>query len=496
MGDQEMGIIRGLKNVCQSRQFNGGKVEGEKKMNKHILIVSRNSDVPDDLKELTTVVEWNLPSSPWILAEVTRLIIQLDKKICSTRRAEERSAANTEVKKDKEAKLKKAAGMVCPLVPEDAPALTRAFQGMTGAEISTAFKQCSVRIGSERTEDSIERFISFVNESKKQIIKKSGSGLEVYDAKVDESDIGGLPILKDWLRRRTPAFTDEARAFGIDAPKGLLLIGIPGCGKSLTAKAAASIWNLPLLRLDMGTIFRGIVGSSEAAIRDAIRTAEAMAPCVLWMDEAEKSLSGTGSSDMSDAGTTARVFATILTWLEEKTSPVFVIMTANDISKLPPELIRKGRLDDMFFVDLPNEGEREEILRIHLSKRNHDPAKFDLTQLVQDTADYSGSELESAIVDALASVFYERSIGAKNRDLTGEDILKSLHETVPLSLTMREKVRALKTWARTRARFATESVVDKQKLTEKMRAKKLELDEEEDDLDVDMDGTEDCPALG
>jgi SpoVK/Ycf46/Vps4 family AAA+-type ATPase len=150
----------------------------------------------------------------------------------------------------------------------------------------------------------------------------------------------------------------------------------------------------------------------------------------------------------------------------------------------------------MFFVDLPNEGEREEILRIHLSKRNHDPAKFDLTQLVQDTADYSGSELESAIVDALASVFYERSIGAKNRDLTGEDILKSLHETVPLSLTMREKVRALKTWARTRARFATESVVDKQKLTEKMRAKKLELDEEEDDLDVDMDGTEDCPALG
>jgi SpoVK/Ycf46/Vps4 family AAA+-type ATPase len=231
------------------------------------------------------------------------------------------------------------------------------------------------------------------------------------------------------------------------------LIGVPGCGKSLTAKAVSSLWKLPLLRLDVGKIFAGLVGSSEENMRKAIKTAEAVAPSILWLDELEKGFSGTHSSSFSDAGTTARVFGSFVTWLQEKTSPVFVIATANNVTLLPPELMRKGRFDDIFFVDLPSREERSDIFRIHLHKRGRHPDLFDLDLLALSSEGFSGSEIEQAIISALYDAF------DAGRDLTTEDILASFEETVPLSQTMEEEITGLREWAQTRARVASKRVV-------------------------------------
>ncbi|MBM4387783.1 MAG: AAA family ATPase, partial [Deltaproteobacteria bacterium] len=260
--------------------------------------------------------------------------------------------------------------------------------------------------------------------------------------------------------------------FGLPLPKGILLIGIPGCGKSLCAKAVGTLWQMPLLRLDVGKVFSSLVGSSEENIRRAIRTAEAVAPSILWLDELEKGFSGTKSSGESDAGTTARVFASFITWLQEKTTPVFVIATANDVSLLPPELLRKGRFDDIFFVDLPNAAERREIFKIHVQKINKRSQKeyyreleaFDLDKLVASSHNYSGAEIEQVIVSALFDAF------EKKENLTTEHMLRSLAEIVPLSHTMREKIDEMRVWASSRARWA--SILEKKEGQEKI---KLEL---------------------
>jgi len=214
---------------------------------------------------------------------------------------------------------------------------------------------------------------------KKQIIRKTGI-LEYIDSKVNLEDVGGLATLKKWLHLRSQCFGQIAQEFGVGTPKGLLLTGVPGCGKSLTAKCVSSSWNMPLLRLDMGKIFQGVVGSSESNIRSALRTAEAISPCILWIDEIEKGLSGS-SGGASDGGTATRVFGTLLTWMQEETAPVFVFATANNINSLPPELLRKGRFDEIFFVDFPSTLERKKILEIHLKKLKRDPEKFDLNRL-------------------------------------------------------------------------------------------------------------------
>jgi SpoVK/Ycf46/Vps4 family AAA+-type ATPase len=214
-----------------------------------------------------------------------------------------------------------------------------------------------------------------------------------------------MAALKDWLLKRAVAFTDQARDFGLPAPKGILLIGVQGCGKSLCAKAVASLWQLPLLRFDMGRMFGSYVGSSEENVRKAIAVAESVAPTILWIDEIDKAFAGTRGSGSSDGGTTARVFGTLLTWLSEKTSPVFVVATANDISHLPPELLRKRRLDEIFFVDLQGEPEREDILKIHLTKRGRDPEAFDTAALAAACEEFSGAEIEEAIVSGLYDAF-------------------------------------------------------------------------------------------
>ena len=240
------------------------------------------------------------------------------------------------------------------------------------------------------------------------------------------------------------------------APKGVLITGVPGCGKSLTAKAMSAIWGLPLLKLDMGRIFGGIVGSSEENMRKAIRTAEAVAPSILWVDEIEKGFAGTRSG--GDSGTSARVFGTFLTWMQEKTAPVFVIATSNDISTLPPELLRKGRFDEIFFVDLPTAREREKIIKVHLSRRlsnrnlGHETDPKDealLKELSAMTEGFSGAELEQMVISALYEAFFA------GRGLKKEDLYKTISDTVPLSVTQKEQIAELREWAKTRAVLAT-----------------------------------------
>lgn len=318
--------------------------------------------------------------------------------------------------------------------------LVKAAKGLTLVEAENAFARAIVDDGALDRRD-----IRAILEEKKQVIRKSGV-LDYYDADENIAAVGGMDLLKDWLRKRVRAFTDDARRYGLPEPRGILLMGIQGCGKSLVAKTIASSWRLPLLRMDMSLIFQSYIGSSEQNMRKALKVAESLAPIVLWVDEIEKAFSGVGGSGNSDSGTTSRVVGTFLTWLQEKSTPVFVVATANEVRDLPPELLRKGRLDEIFFVDLPRREERMEIFRIHLARLKRDPDKFDLRTLAQAAEGFSGAEIEQAIISALHDSFFAE------RDLLTDDVVQSLRETVPLSQTMREKIDALRTWARDRAR--------------------------------------------
>ena len=264
-------------------------------------------------------------------------------------------------------------------------------------------------------------------------------------------EVGGLEQLKEWLSKRGKAFSPAAREFGLPEPRGILLLGIPGCGKSLTAKAISSMWQLPLLKLDVGKVFSSLVGSSEENVRRAIATAESIAPSILWLDEMEKGFSGLSSSGQTDGGTTARVFGTFLTWLQEKKSPVFVVATCNNVKELPPELLRKGRFDEIFFVDLPSKEERKDIFRIHLEKRHRDPNGFDLEKLAESTKEFAGSELEEIIVSALYDAFDEGC------DLKQEHLEKTVAGMIPLSKTMGDQIKGIREWAKIRAKKASNS---------------------------------------
>src|SRR5437588_329191 len=262
--------------------------------------------------------------------------------------------------------------------------VVEAALGLTLVEAENVFAKSAVRTHTFDMETILEE--------KKQIIRKSGL-LEYYEHREEFSDVGGMETLKDWLVKRRNAFSSRARDFGLPLPKGILLIGVPGTGKSLTAKAVGALWQMPLLRLDVGKIFAGLVGSSEENIRSVIKTAEAIAPAILWIDELEKGFSGTQSSGSTDGGTTSRVFASFITWLQEKTTPVFVIATANNVHQLPPELLRKGRFDEIFFCDLPDREDRRQIIEIHIRKKKRDPGQFDMERLLAATCALSGAQL-------------------------------------------------------------------------------------------------------
>ncbi|MEV0902135.1 AAA family ATPase [Actinoplanes sp. NPDC049802] len=295
--------------------------------------------------------------------------------------------------------------------------------------------------------------LDIVHDEKRQTVRKSGV-LEFVTTGTVLDDVGGLANLKSWLVKRNGSWLPEAAEFGLPAPRGVLITGVPGCGKSLTAKAMSAVWNLPLLRFDIGRVFSGLVGSSEHNMRSALRIAEAVAPCVLWVDEIEKGFAGgTGG----DSGTGARVFGTFLTWMQEKNRPVFVIATANDFDGLPPELLRKGRFDETFFVDLPSREERVDVWRVHLLRALRHPRVAGelpvgaglLGELAGLTTGYSGAEIEQAVTVALFDAFSER------RPLSRDDLVRAVMSIVPLSVTQAERIDALRAWARNRAVSAT-----------------------------------------
>jgi SpoVK/Ycf46/Vps4 family AAA+-type ATPase len=384
-----------------------------RKTKKSLLLLSPVTKIPPELeKSVAAVVDWELP---------TRL----------------------EIEQTARSLLPNAPPATQQMIEADPTFMERVVEGALGltlAEAENVFAKSMVRTHTFDLETILEE--------KKQIIRKSGI-LEYYEHREEFSDIGGMEILKDWLVKRRHAFSSRARDFGLPLPKGILLIGVPGTGKSLTAKAVGALWQMPLLRLDVGKVFGGLVGSSEENIRNVIKTAEAIAPAILWIDELEKGFSGTGSSGQTDGGTTSRVFGSFITWLQEKTSPVFVIATANNVQQLPPELLRKGRFDEIFFCDLPDREDRKSIIDIHLRKKSRDPGQFDIDRLSDATAEYSGAEMEQAVIAALYDAF------DTGNDLTSEGLLHTLGEIVPLAVTMREQIDAMREWARTRARPAS-----------------------------------------
>ena len=322
--------------------------------------------------------------------------------------------------------------------------------GMTTMEADLAFCLAAVK-------DNLGNNAPYtVSSEKEQIIKKSGI-LDYFPKNEDLKDVGGMEVLKDWLFKRQKAYEKKARDFGLQEPKGLLLLGVPGCGKSLTAKSIASFWNMPLLRLDIGKVYQGLVGSSEDNIRKAIATAEAVAPCVLWIDEIEKGLSGVQSSGATDGGVTSRIFSTILTWMQEKTSPVFVVATANNINLLPPELLRKGRFDEIFFVDLPSQKERENIFSIHIKKKGQDPSQYPMEMLGKKTEGFNGAEIEECIKEAMFAAYVEAPDAPK---LLSKHLIDAIAKTVPLSTTMKEQIAALRNWAATRAKNASKESME------------------------------------
>lgn len=335
------------------------------------------------------------------------------------------------------------AGEADVLSDEDRAALLRAASGLTANEAELAFRSAAAQTGGLGA-----AAVRKVAESKTQVIRKSGI-LEYYDKPESFADVGGLENLLAWFKARAPAFANTARYAGLPTPKGVLLVGVPGCGKSLSARALAGAWGVPLVRLDVGRIFGSYVGQSEANLRMAIQTAEAVSPCILWIDEVEKGFSGVRGQ--GGGGVAARVFGTFLNWLQDKRSPVFVVATANDLSNIPPEFLRQGRFDDIFFVGLPGLKEREAIFRIHLARRRRDPGAFDLRVLVEATHGYSGAEIEQAVIGGLYRAF------EAGRELETSDVLAAAKETHPLSRSRARQIALLTAWASQNAKHASPS---------------------------------------
>lgn len=348
-------------------------------------------------------------------------------------------------KDDLKLRLKAVAGVGADINPDLEKYLVDSALGLTDTEADLAFRLAKEKDGF-KSMDAVQ----VISSEKEQIIRKSG----ILDyVKVDaslEKSVGGLDSLKLWLKRRSKAFEIKAKEFGLKEPKGILLLGVPGCGKSLTAKCIAAEWKQPLLKLDLGKVFSMYVGSSENNIREAIQTAEAVAPCVLWIDEIEKGLATQGEHD---GGTSTRVFSTILTWMQEKTKPVFVVATANDISSLPPELLRKGRFDEIFFVDLPTKEERKNILKIHLTK-NRQGQGIDLDTIANETKFFNGAEIEEIVKEAMF-IAYVNNPNAPS--VTTRDLQEAARNVIPLAQTMKAKIDALRDWAKVRARLASSS---------------------------------------
>ncbi len=386
---------------------------------KNVFFIAPEMVIPDTLQKDITICDFPLPSVEEIKKKLNLMLSQ-----------------NKKVKTDN-------------LSEEDKDKLCKAALGLTLQEAENAFALAMVNDGKIDVSD-----LKIIMNEKMQVIKKTGI-LEFVQSDLSIDDIGGLDNLKSWLKKRNNSWSENAKKYCLPAPKGVLITGVPGCGKSLTAKAMSAIWQLPLLRLDLSKIFSGLVGSSEENMRRAISTAEAVSPSILWVDEIEKGLSGVNSSN--DSGVSSRIFGQFLTWMQEKEAPVFVIATANNINNLPPELLRKGRFDEIFFVDIPTLRERAEIFKLHLSKRLKNEAVAKSINLCDElyfklaemTEGFIGAEIEQVVISALYEAFFE------NRELLVQDLEKTIHNTVPLSTTQKEQILALRAWANVRAVAAT-----------------------------------------
>lgn len=400
---------------------------------KSMFIISPVLQLPIHLQKEVLVVDLPLPKASEMSIFIDKVIDQIKQKAAD--------ASDKQPQRNEQT----------PIVdlPNGKEPLVRASLGLTLTETEDAI---SLSIAKYGCLDS--RAIDCVLEEKRGIIRKSDI-MEAFATDESLSQVGGLKNLKDWLTKRGLAFTEAAREFGIQPQKGVLILGIPGTGKSLAAKAIANEWKMPLLRLDMGRVMGSLIGQSEGNMRNALKVAEATAPSILWLDEIEKLMSGTKSSGASDGGTTARVFATFLTWANEKKSDVFIVATANDISQLPPELLRKGRFNEIFFVDLPTHEERIEIFNIHLQKVKRNPKHFNVNKLALQADTLTGAEIEQVIQDALFAAL------EAGRDINDKDITMAMKATVPLAKTMEEDITRLRKWAKDRAVLASPAEAEK-----------------------------------
>ena len=386
----DISISRKLKNIARILKLQP----------KTIIIIGSDFNIPKELQDLITTIQFQLPNQAEIIQELTRLIDSLNIKI------------NSELFEN----------------------LTQTCQGLSLERIRRVLSKI---IATHKTID--KNSISILLSEKKQIISQTEI-LEYWSAPDKIGNIGGVEILKDWLRKRKTSFSIQAANYGLPTPRGLLLVGIQGTGKSLTAKAIANEWQLPLLKLDVGKLFGGIVGESESRLRQMIEVSETLAPCILWIDEMDKAFSNTDNT--GDSGTSNRVLGTFISWLSEKTKPVFVVATANNVDLLPLEIIRKGRFDEIFFLDLPKKQERKEIFKIHIQQfRPNTYDSFNYEKLAQLSESFSGAEIKQSIIEAMYQAFYEK------REFTTEDICLAINQSIPLAQLESSQMLKLQNWA-------------------------------------------------
>jgi SpoVK/Ycf46/Vps4 family AAA+-type ATPase len=416
----EMPIVkRKLRNLAQKLEPLG----------KCIIITNPGKRIPDELKDDVGVLDLPMPRE----AELNEILENLAKTVSIT----------VELDDDQRQRFLQAA------------------LGLTSQHAKRVLTKAAVVSRAKINESHIK----LITEEKRQVIRQS-EALEFFPVSETMDDIGGLEQLKEWLQVRQGAFSEEARSFQLPPPKGLALIGIPGTGKSLTAKAIGAIWRLPLLKMDVGALFGGIVGESEERTRRALSVAETVAPCILWIDEIEKAFAQGGL----DGGTSARVFGSILSWMQDKTAPVFLVATANNISALPPELLRKGRFDEVFFLDLPTEEERKQIFAVQLQKVKRPLQLYDLDALAKASEFFVGAEIENAIIDAMYQAFYDAQ-----RPMVTADILMSLTKLIPLAESQREAVAKLRSWLREGRAISASYPDKKQALSKAVHLEKLDI---------------------
>jgi len=385
-----------------------------KQKGSHVMLVGPHIDLPPELRNLVTFVDMPLPDRTTLEQEFTKL----------TRAYKE--------------------DLKLPAKEEDRKSLIRAAANAAiGLDMLSAENSIALSFATAETIDP-----RIIQAQKEQEVRKSDV-LEFFSSGETMDDLGGNAALKEWFRKRQRVFTEEARTYGLSYPKGVLIVGPAGTGKSLTAKAVASYLQLPLLRMDMGKVFRSLVGESESAIRQALQVTEAVSPVVLWIDEIEKGMAGMAGSGELDSGVTARVVSTILTWRQETKKPVVLIATANNVATLPAMVYRKGRLDEVWATDLPNEMEREEIFRIHLRKRRRDPKKFNLKLFAQNSEEFVGAEIEGVIEDGMFAAFDE------DAEVSDRHVLKAIKDTIPQAQRDVEELKSIREWVSTRARLVS-----------------------------------------